>query len=139
MLDTLNLEERSVGIADGELEGSRYTVIQKDDRLYVVLPDHHPKEECVEIVKKLLKRLEPGSEVEVLTLGYTSTHCNYCLEPYAFPFKCHRCGGWYCQEHRLPERHDCPGLGKTVATAEYKVKEKEKKKKKVVAVELPCG
>ncbi|KTG25120.1 rhomboid family intramembrane serine protease [Haloferax profundi] len=26
------------------------------------------------------------------------------------PYRCSRCGGTFCAEHRLPENHDCPGL-----------------------------
>ncbi|GGN14459.1 rhomboid family intramembrane serine protease [Halarchaeum nitratireducens] len=26
------------------------------------------------------------------------------------PYRCRFCGGTYCEEHRLPENHDCPGL-----------------------------
>lgn len=26
------------------------------------------------------------------------------------PYRCQRCGGTYCAEHRLPENHDCSGL-----------------------------
>jgi Zn-dependent protease len=25
------------------------------------------------------------------------------------PFKCNYCGGYFCEQHRLPEFHDCPG------------------------------
>jgi len=28
----------------------------------------------------------------------------------SFPFKCEYCGLVYCSEHRLPERHACPGI-----------------------------
>ncbi|GAD51746.1 rhomboid family serine protease [Halarchaeum acidiphilum MH1-52-1] len=26
------------------------------------------------------------------------------------PYRCRFCGGTFCEEHRLPESHDCPGL-----------------------------
>ncbi len=26
------------------------------------------------------------------------------------PFKCPYCGGLFCEEHRLPEAHNCPSL-----------------------------
>lgn len=26
------------------------------------------------------------------------------------PYRCRFCGGTYCEEHRLPENHNCPGL-----------------------------
>lgn len=27
-----------------------------------------------------------------------------------FPFVCRRCGGTFCEKHRLPENHECPRL-----------------------------
>jgi len=146
ILEGLNLRERATGIADGNIEGHNYTVIQRGKRVYVVLPDYHPWEQCEEIVRKLLKKLRPEAEVEVMRLGRASTHCNYCLESSPFPYRCHRCRGWYCQEHRLPERHNCPGLGgaKMATKLEIKMKETAKKaeergREKVEAVEIPCG
>jgi membrane associated rhomboid family serine protease len=36
--------------------------------------------------------------------------CDACGRHENLPYQCHRCGGTYCGEHRLPENHDCPGL-----------------------------
>ncbi|WP_158057595.1 rhomboid family intramembrane serine protease [Halorussus halophilus] len=36
--------------------------------------------------------------------------CDACGEHENMPYKCRRCGGTYCGEHRLPESHECPGL-----------------------------
>ncbi|MFC4549926.1 MULTISPECIES: rhomboid family intramembrane serine protease [Halorussus] len=36
--------------------------------------------------------------------------CDACGKHENMPYKCRRCGGTYCGEHRLPESHDCPGL-----------------------------
>lgn len=33
----------------------------------------------------------------------------------AMPFKCKRCGGYFCANHRLPENHNCPGLKPPIA------------------------
>jgi len=30
------------------------------------------------------------------------------------PYQCKYCGGYFCSEHRLPEAHNCPGLGECV-------------------------
>ncbi len=36
--------------------------------------------------------------------------CYYCLKPVKeLLFRCRRCGGRYCSEHHLPEKHRCPG------------------------------
>ncbi|WP_410765453.1 rhomboid family intramembrane serine protease [Haloferax sp. DFSO60] len=37
--------------------------------------------------------------------------CDICGRHENLPYRCSRCGGTFCSEHRLPENHDCPGLG----------------------------
>jgi membrane associated rhomboid family serine protease len=37
--------------------------------------------------------------------------CEVCGEGVDMPYVCNRCGNTYCGEHRLPEKHDCVGLG----------------------------
>lgn len=35
--------------------------------------------------------------------------CTECGEPIkTLPFKCKRCEKYFCDEHRLPEMHNCP-------------------------------
>jgi len=36
--------------------------------------------------------------------------CAKCGKDIALPFKCKYCGKYFCEEHRLPEFHDCPYL-----------------------------
>ncbi|MCH7660552.1 MAG: rhomboid family intramembrane serine protease [Euryarchaeota archaeon] len=36
--------------------------------------------------------------------------CDRCGAHENMPYRCHRCGGTFCGQHRLPEKHDCPGL-----------------------------
>ena len=36
--------------------------------------------------------------------------CQYCGREVALPFRCRYCGGLFCVEHHLPEKHECPGL-----------------------------
>ncbi|WP_411965597.1 rhomboid family intramembrane serine protease [Haloferax sp. YSMS24] len=36
--------------------------------------------------------------------------CDVCGRHENLPYRCSRCGGTFCSEHRLPENHDCPGL-----------------------------
>lgn len=38
--------------------------------------------------------------------------CALCEKQVTMPFKCKFCGGLYCDEHRLPESHNCSGLGR---------------------------
>lgn len=34
--------------------------------------------------------------------------CKLCGEDVVLPFKCNYCGGQFCGDHRIPERHSCP-------------------------------
>lgn len=36
-----------------------------------------------------------------------SGKCEKCGEKGSLPFRCKYCGELYCEEHRLPENHDC--------------------------------
>ena len=38
--------------------------------------------------------------------------CEYCGKEVMLPFKCPYCGGLFCAEHRLPEKHECLFLPK---------------------------
>jgi len=137
----LGLRERTKGVGDGKIDGYSYTVIQQGDKIYVVLPDY-PRERCQEVVQKLLRRLRPDAEIQIGSVGRTSSHCNYCLTPVSFPYHCHRCAGWYCGEHRLPERHNCPDGSGGFATGRARLKGeegKEESEEEIVVVQVPCG
>ena len=139
----LRLRERIPGVGDGTIEGHRYTVIQRGNEIYVILPDH-PRDKCEEMVRRILQRLRPDAEIKIDSVGYASGHCNYCLASFSLTYRCHRCGGWYCSEHRLPERHNCPNGGTGIGTRRQQPKEtrrtKEKaKKEEIIAVQLPCA
>ena len=34
--------------------------------------------------------------------------CEYCDDDVVLPFRCSYCGGSFCGDHRIPERHECP-------------------------------
>jgi len=36
--------------------------------------------------------------------------CYYCNSFASFGFTCSFCGGYFCSDHRLPEKHQCVGL-----------------------------
>lgn len=36
-------------------------------------------------------------------------NCQYCGKEESLPFVCNYCGGTFCADHRLPERHACTG------------------------------
>ena len=50
--------------------------------------------------------------------------CEKCGVETYMPFRCNYCGGYFCEQHRLPEFHDCNGKydqtkPKTVQVGEY--------------------
>jgi len=140
IIRALVLHERIKNIGDEKIDGQRYTVIQRGNEVSIVLRNYEPREKCLEIVKKILLRIAPKFTIEVATVGYASSHCNYCLKPTPLPYQCSRCEEWYCQDHRLPEEHNCPeGKGKTEKTVECIKSKREEKKKEIVVAEIPCG
>lgn len=38
--------------------------------------------------------------------------CQLCKEEVFLPHRCSYCGQYFCDDHRLPEKHLCPGLPK---------------------------
>jgi len=40
----------------------------------------------------------------------SNNKCDYCGKEVYLPFRCPYCGGRFCEEHRLPENHNCPSL-----------------------------
>lgn len=136
----LNLEEREENIGDGYTDdGYPYSIIKREDKLYIILPEH-PEEQCQEAAKRIIEKIT-GEERTVQVLGFRSSFCNYCLAPVSLPFKCKRCGGWYCKNHRLPEEHNCPGSERKVKTIIRKalIFEKKAKSKPITIYRSPCG
>jgi hypothetical protein len=39
-------------------------------------------------------------------------HCGSCNVQISFGFTCSYCNNYFCPEHRLPEKHGCPGVKK---------------------------
>ena len=142
IVEVLRLRERSKGIGDGTIDGYNYTLVQRGDQIYIELPDY-PRDKCEEIVKKLLQMLKPNADIKVTSFGYVSNHCNYCLIQGAMLHTCHRCSGWYCNNHRLPEQHNCPGdrFGKTVQETgrRQEHKQDENLREKILVSRIPCG
>jgi len=141
---TLELRERAKDIGDGRIEGYRYTIIRRGNEILILLPDYQPREKCLEAAKKILSKLAPESKVQVAEMGHTSSHCNYCLKPTPLPYRCYRCNGWYCEGHRLPEQHHCPGGEKRAKPFAEQVRPKrkergKKRKREIVVAEVPCG
>ncbi len=42
----------------------------------------------------------------------TKGSCDLCEKPALMGFTCSYCGSYFCPEHRLPEKHHCPGIVK---------------------------
>ena len=36
--------------------------------------------------------------------------CYFCDEKVSMPYKCKYCNNLFCDDHRLPENHDCHGI-----------------------------
>lgn len=49
--------------------------------------------------------------------------CAVCGKEELLPFKCSYCGEYFCAEHRLPEKHDCPGILAAASPYEKEMKE----------------
>jgi hypothetical protein len=43
--------------------------------------------------------------------------CSECGRKVILTYRCHYCGEQFCEEHRLPERHTCPGIEKVKEVA----------------------
>ena len=37
-------------------------------------------------------------------------NCEFCSKATSFGFTCSFCNGYYCDDHRIPEKHNCSGL-----------------------------
>lgn len=121
----------------------------KGDEILFLLPNRSiPSDVCDEVVKRLAAKLYalmqktdmPPDSVEIV--GPANSFCYFCLNPVSMPFRCNRCGGYFCSEHRLPEKHNCPGDKEQGATADIRrsveVPEEQSEKKIVVRV-VACG
>ncbi|MEM2017010.1 MAG: AN1-type zinc finger domain-containing protein [Nitrososphaerota archaeon] len=49
--------------------------------------------------------------------------CSVCGRDELLPFKCKYCGEYFCAEHRLPEKHSCPGIFAAASPYEKEMKE----------------
>ena len=147
IVNRLRLDERAKDIGDGIMDGIKYSIIRRKNKMYIIIPDPAPKEKCREVAGKILKTLTPEANIRIEEVGYASSHCNYCLEKKALLNKCHRCQRSYCKDHRLPEKHNCPGTGN--AKVMYRLTNsqsdngkndrKHQHKEEIVALEIPCG
>ena len=52
--------------------------------------------------------------------------CAVCGREILMPFRCSYCGEYFCAEHRLPEKHNCPGLYAASSPYEKELKRKMK-------------
>ena len=67
--------------------------------------------------------------------------CQLCKKDVTLPFKCSYCGQYFCDDHRLPEQHLCPGLPNRswgiLARVSVQTQEKEKIKSLPVSANDP--
>ena len=52
--------------------------------------------------------------------------CDICGKEEPLPFKCRYCGGTFCADHRLPEKHNCPSFETEYWNVPVKVKKRSK-------------
>ncbi|MEM3586205.1 MAG: zinc finger AN1 domain-containing stress-associated protein [Candidatus Jordarchaeaceae archaeon] len=150
----LTFKMRARNIAQGSVEhkGHRVDVflIMEGEKLSIILPDNSIlKDDCEQIAKKILLALYASlgkkirlEEIVVTRFGYASGICNYCLIVIPLAYKCRRCGGFYCEEHRLPEKHNCPrGKEGEITSKNITGVEKPHKGKmgEIILSEVPCG
>lgn len=116
--------------------------------LEFLLPDGSvPKEVCEKVVKRLSAKIyslimrEPFQQDYIKVVGPTPSFCYYCLESVYMPFRCYRCGGFFCGKHRLPERHNCPGGEKMKVPTLREGREEgfEKPERAIIVKKVPCG
>jgi len=116
--------------------------------LQFLLPDSSvPREVCEKVVKRLSAKIysliltEPFQPDCVKVVGPTPSFCYYCLESVYMKFRCHRCGGFFCSRHRLPERHNCPGGEEKIKLPAMSEEEEEsrEKPKAIIVKRVPCG
>ncbi|HIP62625.1 MAG TPA: rhomboid family intramembrane serine protease [Archaeoglobus profundus] len=54
------------------------------------------------------------------------TKCDICGKEEPLPFTCRYCGGTFCADHRLPEKHNCPNFNVKYWNVPVKVKKRSK-------------
>lgn len=154
MVGKFGLREIAPGSWRGYIREGRYNVEvhikRRGEEVLFLLPDKSiPEEICRKVVRRLSAKLYalvhktemPPENVEIV--GPANSFCYYCLEPVYMPFRCNRCGGYFCSEHRLPEKHNCPGDEEREAIASVKRPEREekaeRKRKKIFVKAIACG
>lgn len=69
--------------------------------------------------------------------GGPAKHCNVCQGEERLPFKCSFCKVRFCREHRIPEKHNCPGLRIDEPLSRWFESELRSKKRRGVIVSDP--
>jgi len=153
LIGEFGLREISEGVWRGHIrEGNHSVEVHirvKGDEILFLLPNRSiPPDVCDQVVKHLAAKLYalvartdmPPERVEIV--GPANSFCYYCLSPVYMPFRCNRCGGYFCAEHRLPEKHNCPGDKEQGASAEQKKSVEEPEEhidRKIVVRVIACG
>ena len=65
------------------------------------------KRKRYKITEKFEVRHQPATTKEKEPLY---AKCAYCGRTVYLPYKCNYCGQYFCDDHRLPFNHDCPGI-----------------------------
>ena len=49
--------------------------------------------------------------------------CEFCGKEIYLPFQCNYCGRYFCEDHRLPENHDCSNAPPRTPLGSYRAKQ----------------
>ena len=74
---------------------------------YLSFAAHHKTNYAQTGAKHLNQPVQPVFSETIRKMKETAK-CQYCGVDVVMPFKCNYCGGLFCGEHRIPERHSCP-------------------------------
>ncbi|RLG03377.1 MAG: hypothetical protein DRN61_04920 [Thaumarchaeota archaeon] len=69
--------------------------------------------------------------------GSRMARCAVCGKEVLMPFRCVYCGEYFCAEHRLPEKHNCPGLRAAASPYEKELKLRKEIEKRSEAPMAP--
>jgi hypothetical protein len=127
-------------------------VKQTENGIQIIVPDSSvPRETCERLARKLaskiyslVKQVELPPEFVSISSDPITQLCAYCFERLSYlGYRCRRCRGIYCKEHRLPERHDCPGYPRAQLSVVVKRRFEEppypRYDEVVILNEAPCG
>ncbi|MFX1519678.1 MAG: AN1-type zinc finger domain-containing protein [Promethearchaeota archaeon] len=81
-----------------ESKGKKIEIIDASEMPYI------PR--VIRTSSETVSEVKPASKSQSVLVS----ECEYCGKAVFLPFRCWRCDGFFCYDHRLPENHKCPAL-----------------------------